>query len=693
VRMADREAGSSGKDADNALKDMYVTLGRMVPCMENQQNNNLNHRGFNHDLEGQGKSEMLKNFMNMHPPDFVGEGDPDKAESLIMNMERTFKTMGRNDEMKLLLATLRLENDAARRWKMIDSKWIAAQTVRMADREAGSSGKDADNALKDMYVILGRMVSCMENKQNNNLNHRGFNHDLEGQGKSEMLKNFMNMHPPDFVGEGDPDKAENLIMNMERTFKTMGRNDEMKLLLATLRLENDAARRWKMIDSKWIAAQTVRTWELFKTEFNKNYIPRSVKPKREAEFRNFEQGNLTAQQYATKFTSLARHASYLVEGADMRFRKFQDGLKPEIQEKISIRNVDDYYEMVDRALLIEKSDGDIKTQSARLSGTRPNASKWQVGRNLNTCGNKVQRAGVRMADREACFSGKYADTALKDMYVILGRIVSCMENQQNNNLNHRGFNHDLERQGKSEMLKNFMNMHPPDFVGEGDPAKAENLIMNLERTFKTMGRNDEMKLLLATLRLENDAARRWKMIDSKWIAAQTVRTWELFKIEFNKNYIPRSVKPKREAEFRNFELGNLTAQQYATKFTSLARHASYLVEGEDMRFRKFQDGLKPEIQEKISIRNVDDYYEMVDRALLIEKNDGYIPSKRARSSGTRPNASKWQVGRNLNTCDTRQHQEVVGEEYFEYPFVPENQGYYELLTEKHVFRGKTPTTL
>ncbi|KAK2975915.1 hypothetical protein RJ640_000680 [Escallonia rubra] len=147
-------------------------------------------------------------------------------------------------------------------------------------------------------------------------------------------------------------------------------------------------------DIKWIAAQTVRTWELFKTEFNKNYIPQSVKPKREAEFQNFEQGNLTAQQYATKFTSLARHASYLVEGEDKRARKFQDGLKPEIQEKISIRNVHDYYEMVERALLIEKSDGDIQRKRAPLSGTRPNASKWQVGRNLNTCGNKVQRAGV-----------------------------------------------------------------------------------------------------------------------------------------------------------------------------------------------------------------------------------------------------------------------------------------------------------
>ncbi|KAK2995852.1 hypothetical protein RJ640_015812 [Escallonia rubra] len=123
-------------------------------------------------------------------------------------------------------------------------------------------------------------------------------------------------------------------------------------------LENDAACWWEMIDSKWTAAQMVCTWELFKTEFNKNYIPRSVKLKREAEFLNFEQGNLTVQQYVTKFTSLAKHDSYLVEGEDMRARKFQDGLKPEIQEKISILNIDDYYEMVDIALFIEKSDGE-----------------------------------------------------------------------------------------------------------------------------------------------------------------------------------------------------------------------------------------------------------------------------------------------------------------------------------------------
>ncbi|KAK2969258.1 hypothetical protein RJ640_028784 [Escallonia rubra] len=57
-----------------------------------------------------------------------------------------------------------------------------SRKVRMTDLEASFLGKDIDNTLKVVYVILGRMVSCMENQQNNNLNHHGSNHDLERQG-------------------------------------------------------------------------------------------------------------------------------------------------------------------------------------------------------------------------------------------------------------------------------------------------------------------------------------------------------------------------------------------------------------------------------------------------------------------------------------------------------------------------------
>ncbi|KAK3038226.1 hypothetical protein RJ639_029666 [Escallonia herrerae] len=127
-------------------------------------------------------------------------------------------------------------------------------------------------------------------------------------------------------------------------------------------------------------AQMVCTSELFKIEFNKNIITRSVKLKK---FLNLERVNLMVQQYATKFTSLARHDSYLVEGED-------------------------------RALLIEKSDGDIQRKWARLGRTRPNLSNWQGGRNLNTnasIGTLPDLVSAAHRERRAAFKPARQDRA------------------------------------------------------------------------------------------------------------------------------------------------------------------------------------------------------------------------------------------------------------------------------------------
>ncbi|KAK2977741.1 hypothetical protein RJ640_029102 [Escallonia rubra] len=178
--------------------------------------------------------------------------------------------------------------------------------------------------------------------------------------------------------------------------------------------------------------------------------------------------------------------------------------------------------MADRALLIEKSDGDIQRKRARLSGTRPNLSNWQGGRNLNTGGNKVQRAGAY--NNQGSMQQPKGKLATQQIQQVLGYKLTC------------------SYCGKLGII----------------------LILAGGRKGNVVATDPWITIL------ENDAACWWDIIDSKWTEAQTVRTWELIKTEFNKNYVPRSVKLKREAEFLNFEQGNLTVQQYATKFTSLA---------------------------------------------------------------------------------------------------------------------------
>ena len=61
--------------------------------------------------------------------------------------------------------------------------------------------------------------------------------------------------------------------------------------------------------------------------------------------------------------------------------------------------------------------------------------------------------------------------------------------------------------------------------------------------------------------------------------------------------------------------------QYEAKFIELSRFAPQLIAIEEAKALKFQDGLKPYLKNKISILKLSVYSEVVDRALIAEKDN------------------------------------------------------------------------
>ena len=61
--------------------------------------------------------------------------------------------------------------------------------------------------------------------------------------------------------------------------------------------------------------------------------------------------------------------------------------------------------------------------------------------------------------------------------------------------------------------------------------------------------------------------------------------------------------------------------QYEAKFNELSRFAPQLIATEEEKALKFQDGLKPYLKSKISILKLGVYLEVVDRALIAEKDN------------------------------------------------------------------------
>ena len=61
--------------------------------------------------------------------------------------------------------------------------------------------------------------------------------------------------------------------------------------------------------------------------------------------------------------------------------------------------------------------------------------------------------------------------------------------------------------------------------------------------------------------------------------------------------------------------------QYEAKFTELSCFAPQLIATEEEKILKFQDGLKPYLKNKISILKLSVYSNVVDRALIAEKDN------------------------------------------------------------------------
>ena len=96
-------------------------------------------------------------------------------------------------------------------------------------------------------------------------------------------------------------------------------------------------------------------------------------------------------------------------------------------------------------------------------------------------------------------------------------------------------------------------------------------------------------------------------------------------------------------EFVRLEQRDLTVAQYEAKFTELSRFTPRLIATEEKKTLKFQDGLKPYLKNKISILKLGVYLEVVDRALIAEKDNEELHQyrkqqrKRNRSGGAHGN--------------------------------------------------------
>jgi len=78
------------------------------------------------------------------------------------------------------------------------------------------------------------------------------------------------------------------------------------------------------------------TWVVFKREFLNRYFPEDVRGKKEIEFLEMKQGNMSVTEYAAKFVELAKFYPHYTAETDefSKCIKFENGLRADIKRAI-----------------------------------------------------------------------------------------------------------------------------------------------------------------------------------------------------------------------------------------------------------------------------------------------------------------------------------------------------------------------
>ncbi|XP_058784524.1 uncharacterized protein LOC131659333 [Vicia villosa] len=107
--------------------------------------------------------------------------------------------------------------------------------------------------------------------------------------------------------------AHDWLAVMERVFQAIQCTEEEKVIFATQKMTEPAARWWKTASTIFTTQGIPMDWQHFKTAFLEKYFPNSVRTQKEREFQNFKQGNMSVSEYDDKFEDLAdysRQAAY-----------------------------------------------------------------------------------------------------------------------------------------------------------------------------------------------------------------------------------------------------------------------------------------------------------------------------------------------------------------------------------------------
>ncbi|XP_006596744.1 uncharacterized protein LOC114383924 [Glycine soja] len=116
------------------------------------------------------------------------------------------------------------------------------------------------------------------------------------------------------------------------------------------------------------------TWDVFKRVFLEKYFPEDVRNKKEMEFLELKQENMTVVEYEAKFEELVRYFPHYQgkDGESSKCVKFLNGLRPEVKQAVNYQGVRQFPLLVNMCRIW---DEDSRDRAAYYRSTGPVRNK------------------------------------------------------------------------------------------------------------------------------------------------------------------------------------------------------------------------------------------------------------------------------------------------------------------------------
>ncbi|XP_022843179.1 uncharacterized protein LOC111366705 [Olea europaea var. sylvestris] len=105
------------------------------------------------------------------------------------------------------------------------------------------------------------------------------------------------------------------------------------------------------------------TWDQFKTEMLEKYFSQALHNYKEAKFLQLIQGDMDIIEYERKFEQLSWYAPHLASTEQMKARRYERGLHPEIRQIVSFHELTTFREVVKKAQTMTCTSAKHKIQS------------------------------------------------------------------------------------------------------------------------------------------------------------------------------------------------------------------------------------------------------------------------------------------------------------------------------------------